>query len=155
MIRELVATRPTWATLPVRLALGAVFVAHGAQKVFGLWGGPGWAKFTSFPTPFGFMRPAWLWMGAAAVAELVGGALVLLGLFTRLGAFVLACTMLTAMFGVHWAGGFFLQRGDALDGIEYTLALLGMSVALLIEGGGQASIDKRLQGGGRRPYKTK
>jgi putative oxidoreductase len=151
MFRELVATRPTWATLPVRVALGAVFLAHGAQKVFGLWGGPGWAKFTSFPPPFDFMRPAWLWMGAAALSELVGGALVLLGLFTRLGAFVLACTMLTAMLGVHWRGGFFLARGDALDGIEFTLALLGMALALLIEGGGRASLDERLSGArGRR-----
>jgi putative oxidoreductase len=149
MFRELVATRPTWATLPLRIALGAVFIAHGAQKVFGAWGGPGWAKFTAADAPFGFMRPAWLWMAAAALAELVGGALVLLGLFTRLGAFVLACTMLTAIVGVHW-GAFFMPRG-----FEYAFALLGAAVALLIEGGGQASIDKRLQGGGRRPYKTK
>ena len=149
MFRELVATRPTWATVPVRAALGAVFIAHGAQKVFGLWGGPGWAKFTSLPAPFGFMRPAWLWMGAAAIAELVGGALVLLGLFTRLGAFLLACTMLTAIVGVHW-GAFFMPAG-----FEYALALLGMSIALLIEGGGRASVDARLHGGGRRPYKTK
>ena len=131
--------------LPVRLALGAVFVAHGAQKVFGLWGGPGWAKFTGMDAPFGFMRPAWLWMGAAAVSELVGGALVLLGLFTRLGAFVLACTMLTAIVGVHW-GAFFMPAG-----FEYALALLGMSIALLIEGGGRASLDERLAGArGRR-----
>ena len=149
MFRELVSTRPTWATLPLRLALGAVFVAHGAQKVFGLWGGPGWAKFTSFPAPFGFMRPSWLWMGAAALSELIGGALVLLGLFTRLGAFLLACTMLTAIVGVHW-GTFFMPTG-----FEYALALLGMSIALLIEGGGRASLDARLHGGGRRPYKTK
>src|SRR5918997_4474917 len=146
MIRELLATTPTWITLPIRLALGIIFLAHGLQKAFGLWGGPGWTKFTSFPPPFGFMRPAWLWMGAAAVAELVGGALVLLGLFTRLGAFLLACTMLTAIVGVHW-GTFFMPTG-----FEYALALLGMSIALLIEGGGNASIDKRLQGGGRRPY---
>jgi len=150
MLRNLTATRPTWVTLPLRLALGAVFIAHGAQKVLGTWGGPGWAKFTSLPTPFGLMRPAWLWMGAAAVAELVGGLLVLLGLFTRLGAFLIACTMLTAVFGVHW-GKFFLPGG-----FEYALALLGIAVALLIEGGGRVSVDERLQsGGGRRRYKTK
>ena len=149
MFRELIATGGTWATLPLRLALGAIFVAHGAQKVFGVWGGPGWAKFTAAPAPLGFMRPAWLWMGAAAVAELVGGALVLAGLFTRLGAFLLACTMLTAIVGVHW-GAFFMPAG-----FEFALALLGMAIALLIEGGGRASIDGRLQGGGRRPYKTK
>ena len=146
MIRELIATTPTWVTLPIRLALGVIFIAHGAQKVFGVWGGPGWSKFTSFPTPFGFMRPAWLWMGAAAVAELAGGALVLLGLFTRVGAFLIASVMLVAMFGVHWKGGLFLPGG-----YEYTLALLGMSVALVIAGGGRASVDESLQGArGRR-----
>ncbi len=153
MFRELVATRPTWATLPVRLALGAVFVAHGAQKVFGVWGGPGWAKFTAAAAPFGFMRPAWLWMAAAAVAELVGGALVLLGLFTRVGAFLIAATMLVAMFGVHWKGGFFLSREPGVtSGIEYTLALLGMSLALLIAGGGRLSVDEKLQAPPRRRW---
>ena len=147
MIRELIATTATWAALPVRLALGLIFIAHGAQKVFGLWGGPGWAKFTSFPAPYGFMRPAWLWMGAAAVAELAGGALVLLGLFTRVGAFLIAAVMLVAMAGVHWKGGFFLSN----QGYEYTLALLGMAVALVISGGGRASVDEQLHGArGRR-----
>jgi putative oxidoreductase len=89
-------------------------------------------------------------MAAAALAELIGGALVLLGLFTRLGAFALACTMLTAVVGVHW-GSFFMPTG-----FEYALALLGMCVALLVEGGGRASLDERLQGGGgRRRYKSK
>jgi putative oxidoreductase len=150
MIRELVATSATWAALPIRLALGLIFIAHGAQKVFGVWGGPGWTKVLSFPVPFGFMRPAWLWMAAAAVGELVGGLLVLLGLFTRVGAFLIAVIMLVAMFGVHWKGGFFLSN----QGYEYTLALLGMAVALLIAGGGRASVDEKLHSArGRRKIK--
>jgi putative oxidoreductase len=144
MFRRLIATSPTWITVPIRLALGIIFIAHGAQKVFGVWGGPGWAKFTGGQTPFGFMRPAGFWLAAAALSEFVGGILVLTGLLTRVGAFFLACTMLTAMFGVHLAGGFFAPRG-----IEYTVALLGMSLALLIAGGGQASVDQALNGGGR------
>jgi putative oxidoreductase len=140
MFQRLIATTATWVTVPLRLVLGLIFVGHGAQKVFGAWGGPGWAKITSFPTPFPFMRPAWLWMGAAALSELIGGALVLLGLLTRVGAFFLLCVMLTALFGVHWKGGFFLPTG-----IEYTVALAGVSAALLIAGGGQASIDRQLQ----------
>ncbi|HKP71306.1 MAG TPA: DoxX family protein [Pyrinomonadaceae bacterium] len=147
MFRRLIATTPTWITVPLRLALGIVFVAHGAQKVLGVWGGPGWAKFTGGSTPFGFMRPAWFWLAAAALSELVGGALVLVGLLTRVGAFFLTCVILTAMLGVHW-GAFFLNN----RGIEYTLALLGLSVALLVAGGGRASADEMLQGsrGGRR-----
>ncbi len=145
MFRKLVATTPTWVTIPIRLSLGVIFVAHGAQKVLGSFDGPGLAKFTSFPAPFPFMRPAWLWMGAAALGELIGGILVLIGLLTRLGAFLLFCTMLTAVVGVHWKGGLFLPGG-----IEYAMALLAMSLALLISGGGIASIDLALSSGRRR-----
>jgi putative oxidoreductase len=125
------------------VALGIIFIAHGAQKVFGSWQGPGLKAFMNFPAPYSFMRPAWLWMGAAAVAELLGGILVLLGLFTRLGAFLIACVVLTAMLGVHWKNGFFL---GAAPGIEYTMALFGMALALLIAGGGQASADRMISG---------
>lgn len=137
MFRRLIATAPTWYTVPVRLALGSIFAAHGAQKVFGVWDGPGLSAMMQFPAPFG-LRPAWLWMAVAAFSELIGGLLVLLGLLTRLGAFLIAVVMLVAMFGVHW-GAFFLPKG-----IEYTLALLGMSIALVIAGAGQASIDQKL-----------
>jgi len=148
MFRGLIATTHTWMALPLRIALGLIFIAHGAQKVLGVWGGPGLAKFTAGSAPFGFMRPAWVWMGLAAFSELVGGALVLLGLVTRAGAFFLAITMLVAMVGVHWGGGFFLSN----KGIEYTVALLGMSLALLISGGGRLSIDEKLQAPRRRRF---
>jgi putative oxidoreductase len=145
MFRRIIATSPTWITIPLRLALAAVFVAHGAQKVLGVWEGPGFSKFISIPPPYDFMKPAWLWMGAAALSELIGGVLLLLGLLTRIGAFFLACIMLVAVVGVHWPA-FFLSN----KGIEYPLSLLAMSLALLISGGGIASIDLALSGGGRR-----
>lgn len=140
MFRRLIETTAIWFPLPVRLALGAVFIGHGAQKVFGVWGGKGLAAIASSPqAPLG-LKPVWLWMGAAALAELVGGLMVFFGLLTRVGAFMLACVMLVAMVGVHW-GAFFMPTG-----IEYTVALLGMSLALLISGGGQLSVDATLQG---------
>ena len=148
MFQNLIATAATWFTLPVRLALGVIFVAHGAQKAFGVWGGPGWSKFTGGDTPFIFMKPTWLWLAMALIAELVGGLLVLFGLLTRVGAFLIACTMLTAMFGVHWKNGFFLSN----QGIEYTVALLGMSLALLVAGGGRLSVDEKLQAPPRRRW---
>jgi len=148
MLRKLTSTLSTWATVPLRLALGIIFIAHGAQMVFGSFGGPGWTKWISLSqlAPFPFMRPAWLWLGAAALSELVGGVLVLLGLFTRVGAFLIASVMLTAMLGVHWKNGFFLSPQTA--GIEFTVALLGAALALLISGGGKASVDQMI--GGRR-----
>ena len=144
MLRRITSTSASWATVPLRLALGIAFIGHGAQKVLGSFNGPGWAKFTSFPAPFPFMRPAWLWMGAAAVSELIGGILVLLGLFTRVGAFLITCVMLVAIFGVLW------PRFFAPEGMELAVAFLGMALALLITGGGQASVDLMIGGGRRR-----
>lgn len=140
MFRMLIGTVPTWMTVPVRIALGMIFIAHGAQKVLGVWGGPGLTAFTAGQAPFG-LSPSWFWLGAAAFAELFGGTLVLLGLLTRIGALMIVPVMLVAMFGVHWSNGFFAPRG-----IEFTVALLGMSLALLISGGGRASIDEALMG---------
>jgi putative oxidoreductase len=145
MLSRLIATSSTWFTLPIRLALAAVMIAHGAQKVLGTFGGPGFTTFVSGNTPFSFMRPTWFWLGAAAFSEFVGGILVLLGLLTRVGAFFIACTMLTAIVGVHWTGGFFAAN----RGYEYPFALLAMAVALMIAGGGQASVDRALTGGRR------
>ena len=136
MLRRITATSATWATVPLRLAMGVAFAGHGAQKVLGSFGGPGLSKFTSFPAPFPFMRPTAAWMGAAAFAELIGGLLVLLGLFTRVGAFLIACVMLTAIFGVLWPKFF------APEGMELALAFLSMALALLILGGGQLSVDR-------------
>jgi putative oxidoreductase len=145
MFRKIIATSPTWFTLPVRLALAAVMIAHGSQKVLGSFNGPGFKAFISGNTPFGFMRPAWMWLAAAALSELVGGLLIGIGLLTRVGAFFIACVMLTAIVGVHLPGGFFAGN----RGYEYPLSLLAMAVALLIAGGGQASVDKALSGGRR------
>ncbi len=145
MFRRIMSTSASWTPVPLRLALAAIFIAHGAQKVFGTFSGPGLAKWLSFPPPFSFMRPAWLWMGAAAFAELIGGALLLVGLLTRIGAFLIACVMLVAIFGVLWRAGFF-----APTGYEYALALLAMCFALLISGGGMVSIDRGLSSGRRR-----
>lgn len=145
MFQKIVATSPAWFTLPIRVALAAVMIAHGSQKVLGTFDGSGFNKFIGGTAPFGFMRPAWFWLSAAALSELVGGILILIGLFTRVGAFFIACTMLTAVAGVHWSGGFFASN----RGYEYPLSLLAMAIALLIAGGGQASVDRALTGGRR------
>lgn len=146
MLRRIIATSPTWFTLPIRLALAAVMIAHGSQKVLGTFNGPGFMTYTAGNTPFGFMRPAWLWLAAAALSELLGGLLVGIGFLTRVGAFFIGCVMLTAIMGVHLPGGFFAAN----RGYEYPLALLAMAVALLISGAGQASVDRALSGGGGR-----
>jgi putative oxidoreductase len=145
MFRKLISTSSVWFTVPLRLALGAIFLAHGSQKVLGSFGGKGLSVFTSYPAPYPFMRPSWLWMGAAAFSELIGGILLIFGLLTRAAAFFLAFIMVVAVAGVHWPHFF------APTGFEYPLVLLAGSLALLISGGGALSVDLGLTGsGGRR-----
>lgn len=138
--RRLTRTSASWATLPLRIGLGSAMFAHGAQKVLGLWGGRGLDAWLSGMTPFKFMQPAWIWLGAAALAEFLGGILILIGFLTRPAAFLIACTMLTAVVGFHWRNGFFLAEG----GFEYAGVLLGIAISLLISGGGNGSVDQRL-----------
>jgi putative oxidoreductase len=145
MFRKLIATSSTWFTVPVRLALAAIMIAHGSKKVLGTLNGPGLKTYISGNKTFGFMRPAWLWLAAAAFSEFLGGILVGLGFLTRVAAFFISCVMLTAIIGVHWPGGFFAGN----RGYEYPMSLLAMAIALLIAGGGQASVDRSLSGGRR------
>ena len=146
MLNKLITTSPTWFTLPLRLALGAVMVAHGAQKVLGSFNGPGFKTFIAGNTPFIFMRPAWFWLGAAALSELLGGLFLVFGLLTRVATFFITCTMLTAIVGFHLSGGFFAANG----GYEYPLSLFAMALALLVSGGGQISVDRVLTRQGDR-----
>jgi len=139
-MRKYLRTSPTWAALPLRLALGSVMFVHGAQKVMGVWGGRGFSAWIAGSAPFSFMRPSWLWLGTAAFAEFLGGMLVIIGLLTRPAAFFIACTMLTAVAGVHWSNGFLLSNG----GFEFPGALLGMAISLVILGGGRGSVDEKI-----------
>jgi putative oxidoreductase len=138
MWSRLIATPPVWVTLPLRIALGIIMFAHGAQKVLGMFGGSGWSKWVSGEAPMG-LRPSWLWLGAAAITEFLGGLLVFFGALTRLSAFLIAITMLVAICGVHM-GAFFANN----RGLEFPFALLAMAITLVITGGGQASIDRFL-----------
>ena len=127
--------------VPLRLALGIAFIGHGLQKVLGTFNGPGWAKWTSLSqaVPFPFMRPTWLWLGAAAISELLGGILVLLGLLTRVGAFLIICVMVTAI-RTQWPAFF------APAGMELAITMLSIALALLIAGGGRVSVDRMIAG---------
>ena len=146
MANSITRTSPTWLTFPIRIALGVIMFAHGAQKIFGVWGGKGFTNWIQGTAPLDFLQPSWFWLGAAALSEFIGGALVMIGLFTRVGAFFIACTMGVAIAGVHWKNGFFLNVG----GFEFPFALLGMALTLLIAGGGNASIDSQMHGFGGR-----
>lgn len=133
-----------WGSMPLRLFLGLAFVAHGAQKVFGAFGGPGMGKMTEFLRGLGFPEPE-IWAWIAALVELVGGALLVAGLATRVTAAVLGIEMIVAALSVHLPHGFFAQSG----GMELPLAYLAGLVSLVATGAGACSIDETLKRRGR------
>lgn len=135
-IKKLIfSTVSTNALLFVRIALGVVLMAHGAQKLFGFAGGTGFAAFESYISALGFSPPA-LFAALAAGTEFFGGALILVGLLTRVAAIGTLITMLVAIFKVHSAS-FFADK----MGMEYPLVLALLSVALIVSGAGPFSLD--------------
>ena len=144
MFRKLISTDDNPATLILRLVLGVVFFAHGAQKLLGWFGGPGFSgtmgMFTGYlhiPAPFAFL---------AIAAEFFGGLGLILGFLTRIAAFGIAVNMLVAVAMVHHSYGFFMnwtgtQKGE---GFEYHLLVLAITAFLMIRGGGAFSVDRAI-----------
>ena len=131
------------APLMLRIPLGLIFMAHGSQKLLGLFGGKGLtATFSSFERDLGI--PA-IFTLLAIIAEFGGGFGVLTGFLTRLSAAGISAVMLVAIYKVHWVHGFFLNMGCTPSrghGIEYNIALLGMALYLMIAGGGRWCLDR-------------
>ncbi|MCB0064226.1 MAG: DoxX family protein [Caldilineaceae bacterium] len=123
------------ALLILRVVVGLVVAAHGIQKLFGAWGGPGMAGFTGW---LGSMRlkpaPLWAWVGA--LSEFVGGLLLVLGLLNPLGEIAVIAAMLMAIFSVHWPNFF-----AANNGLEFPLTLMAAALALLFAGPGAYALD--------------
>ena len=124
------------ATFLVRLVVGMIFAAHGSQKLFGAFGGPGWQATTQMFGQMGF-APGAFWGTLMACTEFFGGLGLIMGLFTRLAALGLVIGMAVAVVKVHWAHGLFAQNG----GFEYPLTLLVINIALFIRGAGPWSVD--------------
>jgi putative oxidoreductase len=139
LVPRVLATDNTWAPAVLRLATGVIFAAHGAQKLFGWFGGYGLEGTGQFFDSVG-LTPGYLMALLAGAAEFFGGLLLIIGLLVRPAAFSLAFTMLVAVFSVHFSKGFFLDKG----GYEYALALLASSVSLVLSGAGRASFDRAL-----------
>ena len=142
MLRKLFAAEDSAATSLLRLVLGIVFFAHGAQKMLGWFGGPGFSgtmgMFTNYlhiPAPFAFL---------AIAAEFFGGLGLILGFLTRIAAFGIAVNMVVAVVKVHSNFGFFMnwtgtQKGE---GFEYHLLVLAITACLMIRGAGAFSLDR-------------
>ena len=142
MIRRLFATEDNTATAILRLVLGVVFFAHGAQKMLGWFGGPGFSGTMGLFT--GYLHiPAPLAVLAIA-AEFFGGLGLILGFLTRIAAFGIAVNMVVAIVMVHSPFGFFMNWSGAQkgEGFEYHLLALAMTAFLMIRGAGALSLDR-------------
>ena len=124
-----------WGILILRLGIGIMFTAHGLQKAFGLFGGPGIKGFSQMLSGLGF-APAIYWAYLAAYTELLGGVFLIIGLYTRSSAAMLLVLIVIAAIKVHLAKGFFLSNG----GFEYPFVIAAACLSLILLGPGQFSI---------------
>jgi len=141
MVRRLLGTTNEFSLAILRLAVGVVFFAHGAQKALGWFGGNGFngtmTAFTQYlhiPAPFAVL---------AIAAEFLGGLGLIFGLLGRVAAFGILCDMAVAIAKVHWNNGFFMnwsgtQKGE---GFEYHIIAIAILVVLIIKGSGAMSFD--------------
>ena len=126
--------------LILRLVVGLTIAGHGAQKLFGWWGGPGMTGWTQMVAKLR-IRPAQPWAWVAALAEFGGGVLLALGLLTPLAAVAIAGSMIIAIVTVHLPRGFWVTKG----GYEYNLVVLAAMAALSLTGAGTYSLDQLLR----------
>ncbi|MFQ3236088.1 MAG: putative oxidoreductase [Paraglaciecola sp.] len=138
-LKSLFTSQSGFAALFLRIPVGIIFMAHGAQKLFGLFGGYGLEGTAQWMASIG-LEPGYLLALLAGSAEFFGGIALLIGLFTRPAAAVLAVTMLVAIFSVHVTNGLFMAN----DGYEYTLTLLAICLSLVFSGAGKLALDSRL-----------
>lgn len=139
-VNTLIQTNSGFDTLAPRLAAGVIFTAHGAQKLFGWFGGYGLEGTAGWMASIG-LEPGYLLALLAGSAEFFGGLLLILGLLVRPSAIVLAITMLVAIVCVHLEHGLFMSN----NGYEFGLALLAISAGLAIRGAGSVSVDRVIQ----------
>ncbi|MES2784496.1 MAG: DoxX family protein [Pseudomonadota bacterium] len=141
LFHRVLATDTSWAGLALRVPAGVIFTAHGAQKLFGWFGGYGLEGTGKWMGSIG-LAPGYLLALLAGSAEFFGGLALIIGLLVRPSALALAFSMLVAIFTAHAGKGLFVAN----NGIEFALALLAIAVALAISGGGRASVDRALSG---------
>jgi putative oxidoreductase len=144
MFRKLLTTSNDWTLSLLRLVMGLIFFAHGAQKMLGWFGGYGFSGTMGFftnmmhiPAPFAFL---------AICAEFLGGIGLILGALSRIAAFGIAVNMLVAILMVHSHVGFFMnwtgqQKGE---GVEYHLLAIAIAIVLMARGSGAFSVDQAL-----------
>ncbi len=140
-MRRLIATHHDFALTIIRVMLGIVFFAHGAQKMLGWFGGNGFANTMRFFESSG-IPPVFAFLAIAA--EFFGGIGLIVGLLGRIAAFGIFCNMLVAIFKVHAPNGFFMNWTDKQkgEGFEYHLLVIAITLAVMLKGSGAFSVDE-------------
>ncbi|PYC22651.1 DoxX family protein [Pseudomonas alcaligenes] len=141
LIKTLMSTNAGYGITLLRVVTGLTFAAHGAQKLFGWFGGYGLEGVGQWMESIG-ITPGYLMALLAGSAEFFGGLALVVGLLVRPAALSLLVSMLVAVFAVHWANGFFMAN----NGYEYAMILAVISAALMVEGAGKLSLDRRIAG---------
>lgn len=136
-IKALLTTHAGYGLTVLRVIVGIIFIAHGSQKLFGAFGGYGLEGTGQYMESIG-LTPGYLMALLSGSAEFFGGVAVLIGLLARPAAAVLILLLAVAIFSVHISNGLFMAN----NGYEFALALLGGSIAVLIEGAGKLSVDR-------------
>jgi putative oxidoreductase len=137
LIKSALTTRANWGITVLRIAVGVIFAAHGSQKLFGLFGGYGLTGTAQWMESIG-LAPGLLMALMSGGAEFFGGLALVFGLLVRPAAAVLSITLIVAILSVHIHNGLFMAN----NGYEFALALLGGTVAVLLEGAGKLSLDR-------------
>jgi putative oxidoreductase len=149
MRSPLLLTNSDTAPLIARVAAGIVMFPHGAQKVLGWFGGPGFAgvmglfQAMHIPAAIAVLDP---------IAEFFGAIALIIGLLSRVAAFSILCVMLVAVGLVHYPNGFFMnwtgqQHGE---GFEFHLLMIALCLIVIVKGGGAWSVDRALTAGAHR-----
>ncbi|MEH6593581.1 MAG: DoxX family protein [Halioglobus sp.] len=139
-LNKVIGTASGFDTVPVRIGAGVIFAAHGAQKLFGWFGGYGLEGTAGWMASIG-LEPGMLLAALAGSAEFFGGLLLIIGLLVRPAALMLVVTMVVAIVTVHLENGLFMEN----NGYEFGLALLVISASLVFRGAGSLSADRALQ----------
>ncbi|WP_039986413.1 DoxX family protein [Vibrio owensii] len=140
LLQKITTSNAGYSALALRIPVGIIFMAHGAQKLFGWFGGYGLEGTGQWMASIG-LGPGMLMAFLAGSTEFFGGLFILLGLLTRPAAVALAFTMVIAIFSVHFENGLFMSN----NGYEFGLALLAASVSLAFSGAGKAALDEALR----------
>jgi putative oxidoreductase len=139
LVQKLTATSDTWGLTALRIPVGIIFAAHGAQKLFGWFGGYGLQGTVGWMASIG-LEPGYLMALLAGSAEFFGGLALIAGLLTRPAATALAFAMLVAIFSVHIGNGLFMSN----NGYEFGLALLAAAAALAVSGAANGSLARAI-----------